>query len=244
MRKTDPYPELTISFLRGDTGHPFCSRYPETFYSKFTAPHPRTPGISAYQDGCSILVLPHTYAEYWDSVAGYGTRRKVRKAHKLGYRFRTIDRDDYLDDIHAINTSLDQRQGKPMSEAYLTRPKPYGALPTFGCPRHALRTYGVLQGDHLVAYTWVYQIGEMCLFSTILGHGAHMADGTMYMLVAGVLEDLISSAGTRYAMYNMHLSGTEGLRFFKEQMGFRAYWVTWQLSDEPVASEQPPVGIP
>jgi hypothetical protein len=42
-------------------------------------------------------------------------------------------------------------------------------------------------------------------------------------------------------MYNMHQSGTEGLRFFKEQMGFASHWVNWQLgADDPPFTGTPP----
>jgi hypothetical protein len=40
-------------------------------------------------------------------------------------------------------------------------------------------------------------------------------------------------------MYERHTSGTAGLQFFKERMGFRPYWVDWQLADEPVVSNRP-----
>jgi len=236
----DRSPELTISFLRADTPDPACVELPDTFYAKFTAPHPRHPEHGAYQNGCSILVLPATYDEYWEGAAGYGTRRKVRKAEKEGYTFAFIDRDQYLDDIYAINTSMEERQGREMTEGYRTRPGPYGPLPDYGCPHHQVRTYGVLKDGHLVAYTWLYQMGEMCLFSTILGHGDHLNAGVMYLLIAGTLRDIIPFAGTKYAMYNMHVSGTEGLRFFKEQMGFASYWVNWQLADEPPFTKTPP----
>jgi hypothetical protein len=86
-----------------------------------------------------------------------------------------------------------------------------------------------------VAYTWVYQVGEMCLFNRILGHGAHLDSGIMYTLVAGSIADLMP-AGLRYAMYERHTSGSEGLRYFKEKLGFRSYWVDWQLADEEVHS--------
>jgi hypothetical protein len=225
--------ELTISLLRADTPEPACIELPDQFYEKFTAPHPRHPEHGAYQNGCSILVLPDTFEAYWEGGAGYGTRRKVRKALKEGYTFGLIERDEYLDDIFAINTSLPERQGREMTEGYRSRPGPYGPLPRYSCPKHQLLTYGVIKDGHLVAYTWLYQIGEMCLFSTILGHGDHLNAGVMYLLIAETLRDLIPTASTRYAMYNMHQSGTEGLRFFKEQMGFRSVWVNWQLGAEP-----------
>jgi hypothetical protein len=237
----DPYPELTISFERGDRADPACAELPDQLHAKFTAPHARHAWHGAYQDGASILVLPDTFEAWWEGPAGYGTRRKVRKAQKEGYAFERIDRDLYLDDVFAINTSMAERQGREMTAAYRQRPEPFGPLPDYGCPRHQIRTYGVLKDGHLVAYTWLYQVGQMCLFSTILGHGDHLNAGVMYLLVAETLRDVIAVAGTRYAMYNMHLSGTEGLRFFKEQMGFGPFWVNWQLADEAVSRPNPPV---
>ena len=236
----DRDPELTISFLRADTDDPACVEISDMFYEKFTAPHARHPETGAYQDGCSILVLPETFEAYWEGPAGYGTRRKVRKAEKSGYTFGLIDRDQYLDDIFAINTSMAERQGKEMTERYRARPESYGPLPAYSCPRHQLRTYGVVKDGKLVAYTWLYQMGEVCLFSTILGHGDHLNNGVMYLLVAESLRDVMAVAGTKYAMYNMHISGTEGLRFFKEQMGFASHWVNWQRA----AGEAPFTGTP
>jgi hypothetical protein len=233
-------PQLTINFLAGDTPDPACTGLADELYTKFTAPSPRNPEAGAYQDGASILVLPPTFDEYWNGAAGYGTRRKVRKAEKQGYTFSRIDRDRFLDDIFAINTSLPERQGREMTDAYRTRPGPFGPLPAYACPRHQIRTYGVLKDGHLVAYTWLYQVGEMCLFSTILGHGDHLNNGVMYLLVAETLKDVIATAGTKYAMYNMHRSGTDGLQFFKEQMGFASYWVNWRRS----TGEAPFTGTP
>ena len=225
------YPPLTISFLRGDTTDPHCTAYPDRFWAQFTASSPSDPSVGRYEDGCSILVTPASFDEYWSSPHAYWMRQRVRRAQRDGYRFAAIERDAYLDDIFAINTSLPERQGRPMSEAYRQPPAPQGSLPAFGCPRHALRRYGVLRDGHLYAYAWVYVIGEMCLLSTILGHGDHMRSGIMALLVAESVRDLMANAGLRYAMYNLHASGTDGLRFFKEQMGFAPYHVTWVMGD-------------
>jgi hypothetical protein len=230
----EPFPELWISLLREDTPDRFCVTYPDRLYKQFTTPHPSRPEYGAYQNGCSIIVLPETFEEYWAPMVGHHTDHEVRRAKKAGYSFAIIDRDRYLDDIYEINTSLDERQGVPMSDGYRQRVEPFGPLPHFGCPRHQLRTYGVLKEDRLVAYTWVYQCGEMCLYSQILGHGEHLRFGIMRLLLTESVRDLIAVAGTKYAMYNMHDSGTEGLRFFKERLGFRPYWVNWQLAHEPV----------
>lgn len=230
----EPFPELTISLMRGDTPDPECVALPERWYARFTEPHPRHPEYGTYQNGCSIIVLPKTFEEYWAPMVGHHTDHEVRRATKAGYRFEFVDRDRYRDDIYEINTSLEERQGRPMAERYTKPLEPYGPL-QYTCPRHQLRTYGVLKGEHLVAYTWVILIGEMCLFSTILGHGEHLRFGIMRLLVTEALRDIMGIGETRYAMYATHDSGTEGLRFFKERLGFRPYWVNWQLAHEPVA---------
>jgi hypothetical protein len=178
-----------------------------------------------------VAVLPDTYEQWFEDV-GYYCRRKVRRAQKRGYTFARINRDDHLEDIHEINTSLEERQGRVMDERYRRAVKPFGPLPNHACPRHQLATYGVFKDGTLVAYAWIYQTGEMFLLSTLLGHGAHLNEGVMFLLIAGVIEDLITTAGSRYAVYERHWSGTEGLRFFKEQMGFRPYLVTFVRGDE------------
>ena len=225
------YPTLTISFLRGDAEDPHCVQYPDRFYAQFTEPSTRDPRIGRYEDGCSILVVPATFDAYWGSPAARWMRQKVRGAGRAGYRFAHIAREDYLDDIYAINTSMPERQGRPMAEAYLHRPAPQRPLPDFPCAHHALRGYGVLRDGHLYAYAWVYVIGEMCLFSTILGHGEHMKAGIMSLLIVEAVRDLMTTADLRFAMYNLHASGGDGLRFFKEQMGFQPYRVTWTMGD-------------
>ena len=225
------FPPLTISFLRGDTADPHCVQYPDRFYAQFTAPSARDPRAGKYEDGCSILVTPPTFDAYWGSPHAYWMRQKVRRAGREGYVFAPIDRNAFLDDIFAINASMPERQGRPMGEAYQQQPAPQGPSPDFSCARHALRHYGVLREGHLYAYAWVYVVGEMCLFSTILGHGEHMKSGIMSLLVAEAVRDLMTVAGLRYAMYNLHASGTDGLRFFKEQMGFQPFRVTWVMGD-------------
>lgn len=231
-------PSLTISLRKGDTPAPACSDLADYLYGYFMTPAFPGHRYGRYQHACSIIALPETFEAYFEGPAGYGTRRKVRRAEREGYTFRQIEPDAWRDDILAVNTSLGERQGRPMDEAYRTEATPGRDL-AVGCPRHREVWYGIVRDDRLVAYTWVYQVGEMCLFNRILGHGDHMASGVMYQLITGALQDLIPSAGLRYAMYERHTSGTPGLRFFKEQMGFAPYWVDWQLADEPVVSKRP-----
>jgi hypothetical protein len=222
---------LDIALLEGDTLNSACHDLPLRFFRKFTEPTKRNPSIGAYEHGCSILIAPADFEDYWKATSSYWLRQRVRRADREGYVFESIDRNQYLDDIYAINTSLESRQGRLMSESYRTRPSSSAAVAAEGCPRHRLVYYGITRGGHLWAYAWVYQVGEMCLFSTILGHGEHLKSGIMPLLVVRTVADLMETGGLRYAMYNLHASGTDGLRFFKEQMGFQPYDVRWHLGD-------------
>jgi hypothetical protein len=226
-------PPLTISLGAGDSPDPQCIELVDLLYPIYTKQMDAVlPGYGRLSLGTSVNVLPATYDEWFEAV-GYGTRRKVRRAQKGGYTFRLIDRDQHLAELHAINTSMESRQGREMDPKYRVEVKPFGPLPEQTCPRHRLNTYGVFdKEDTLVAYAWIYVTGEMCLYSTLLGHGDHLAEGVMYLLIAGVIEDLIASCNLKYAVYERHWSGTDGLRFFKETMGFKPYLTTFLRGDE------------
>lgn len=231
-------PSLTISFRKGDTTAPACSDLPDELYAQFMTPTSPGRPYGRYQAACSILALPATYSEYIASPELSKVRYAVGRARREGYAFQEIEPEAWRDDILAVNASLDERQGRPMDAAYLTEPIPPRERAA-GCPRHREVWYGIVKDGRLVAYAWIFQVGEMCLFSRILGHGAHMDLGIMYQLVAGVIEGHMSSSDLRYPMYERHTSGTEGLQFFKRRMGFRSCWVDWQLADEPVISRRP-----
>ena len=152
-------------------------------------------------------------------------RRRANHAKNLGYEFREIRREEYGHDIHLVNTSLDQRQGRPMTAGYREE-QTYLPLQQFPCPRHAIRTYGVVDTrGTLVAYLWLYRAGELALVSSILGHGEHLSNDVMYLLFQGVVGAESEQGG--YFVYNRHDSGTNGLRYFKDKLGFEPMEVVW-----------------
>ena len=110
-----------------------------------------------------------------------------------------------------------------MSSGYLERPT-FSPLPDYPCPRHRINTYGVLAGDTLVAYLVLYLSGDMAMVSQILGHADHMRNDVMYLLV---VEALRETPPPVKVFYNRHDGGTEGLRYFKERLGFQPEKVTW-----------------
>ncbi len=180
-----------------------------------------TPG---YTRGVSVLGLPATYDEW--RAAHRTARKRADRAERLGYRFSSIDRSAFADDIFDINTSLPVRQGRPMSAGYQQRPE-HSPLPAYPCPRHRIYEYGVLEGERLRAYLVLYRCGELGLWSQILGHGAHLDADIMYLLAAGALYDQVDAGGVFY--YNRWDSGGAGLRYFKARLGFEEADIVWAL---------------
>lgn len=172
---------------------------------------------------CSVLPMPDS-VEQWRSEHRTA-RKRADRAGRLGYRFDTIRRHERNEDIYAINTSLESRQGRRMSLAYQRHPL-YAPLPDYPCDRHRVSTYGVINArGTLVAYLWLYRVGSLALVSSILGHGDHLANDIMYLLFQGAVEREAEHGG--FFVYNRQDSGTDGLRYFKAKLGFEGVDVEW-----------------
>jgi hypothetical protein len=154
-------------------------------------------------------------------------RKRADRAEGRGYRYTAIHRHRRVDEIHAINVSAPERQGRPMSPGYRQRPSET-PLPAYPCERHAVRTYGVEDRDGLlVAYSVIYRAGQLALVSQILGHAAFLADEVMYLLVQGILKTEHRIDPDGFLVYNRFDSGTDGLRWFKQRLGFERTEVAW-----------------
>lgn len=156
-------------------------------------------------------------------------RKRSGRATRLGYECVPVARHEYADDIYAINTSAPKRQGRRMSDAYWqavskTPDKEYR------CPRHGVHYYGVVDAHGtLVAYLWCYRAGELALVSQILGHADHLGNDVMYLLFEGAMKREYALSGSGFFVYNRADSGTDGLRYFKDKLGFEARGVVWEL---------------
>lgn len=174
---------------------------------------------------CAVLPMPESVDAWRD--AHRTARKRANRACNLGYTFSEIRREEHDDAIFEINTSLERRQGRPMSAGYRERTH-FLPLPEYPCDRHAISTYGVLDERHtLVAYLWLYRAGELALVSSILGHGEHLVNDVMYLLFQGVVARQAHLGG--FFVYNRADSGTEGLRYFKSKLGFEPTEVEWAL---------------
>jgi hypothetical protein len=177
-----------------------------------------------YQRGVSVMENPDGL-EQW-RAEHRTARKRAARAQRLGYWFSQVDYSQYDHDIFAINTSLASRQGRPMSPGYLEFTK-HGKLDEYPCSMHRTITYGVLEADTLVAYMTLHRSGELALVSMILGHGDHLRNDVMYLLFQGMIADQAGRGGVLY--YNRHDSGQDGLRYYKERVGFAEGDVEWIL---------------
>jgi hypothetical protein len=208
----------TVTAIRLETecGDPVCQRFAAPLFEQMS---------SGRYDVCSVLPIPASVDEWRD--AHRTARKRADRAARRHYWAHPIGRHKYADDIYAINTSAAVRQGRPMASGYSVRPSEQ-PLPVYPCARHAIRTYGVLdERASLVAYLWLYRSGQLALVSQVLGHADHLENEIMYLLFQNVLayESMIDPDG--FVVYNRHDSGTDGLRFFKERIGFEPMEVEW-----------------
>lgn len=184
----------------------------------FTKPHPRYRVVSNKSLGVALINL-RAFANgqaYLHSLrqrghAGYHSRR----ARERGYTVAEIDRNDYIDDIYQVNTSLEERQGRPMDPAYGVKTEHYDAS-------DGLRHFGVLDKlGRLVAYGDVGIYGDFAALNRSLG--LKNSDGVMYFLLADVACRLIDDGHLNYFMYDTYLGALPGLRNFKKKLGFQPY---------------------
>lgn len=205
--------QITIHLL-GDCTDPMCVHLEEKIRGTVDMPK--------YRKGAALMRVPVSRA-HWESEHRTA-RKRAWRAERLGYHFDEIDRAMYSDAIYQINISLEHRQGRPMSEGYLEHHQ-QGSLPNYPCKLHNIRTYGVLHAGTLVAYLTLYRIKELALISMILGHGDHLRNDIMYLLFAGLVADQAELGGCFY--YNLWDSGLDGLRYYKEKVGFGPGDIRW-----------------
>lgn len=193
-------------------------------FKHFTKPHPRYKIIRNKSVGMALVNLNEfsdRYA-YLSSVSrkdqgAYHGKRALRR----GFTFLEIDRNAYIDDIHAINTSTTERQGRPMDSSYFERPAHYECKPHF-------RYFGIINSDGvLVAYCNIATYGNFAATDRLLGHKNN--DGTMYLLLVEIICRLIDDSQVQYFMYDTFIGAQDGLRNFKRRLGFRPYRIRYSL---------------
>ena len=193
-------------------------------YTNFTRPHPRYKVFGNKSMGVALIDLARfdNVGSYLDAVRHHGhAGPQSRKAAARGYRLRRIDRNEHLDEIHAIHVSIPERQGRPMDESYVTRRTSYPEEPHCEC-------HGVFDaGGRLAAYCNVALFGNFAATDQLMGYRNN--DGMMYLLLSHIVCGLIEARRVNWFMYDTWFGGNHGLREFKRRVGFQPYRARYRL---------------
>ncbi|NHZ96269.1 hypothetical protein [Massilia sp. CCM 8734] len=193
-------------------------------YRYYTKRHPRYKIIQHKSWGAALIDLRrfNNRHDYFDSIKGrnWGAQH-IKRARTRGYRLAEIERNDYVDAIFDINTSVEARQGRPMDQTYLEKQPCFDKLLNF-------RYYGVLSPDNrLVAYANVGHYGNFHAFERLIGYRNN--DGIMHLLVGDITAGLIDQGLAHYLMYDTYFGALPGLRQFKTMLGFTPYRALYHL---------------
>jgi hypothetical protein len=193
-------------------------------YRYYTKPHPRYKIIRHKTMGAALIDLQEmgTRDKYLDHIKGKNAGAyHAKRARSRGYAFTEIDRNQHVADIYDINTSLDNRQGRPMDQVYREKQTSFETLPHF-------RYYGILNPHgRLVAYANLGLYGNFASFSHLIG--LRNNDGIMHFLVVEIILQLIERQQVRYVMYDTFFGAQPGMQTFKKILGFRPYRARYTL---------------
>jgi hypothetical protein len=195
--------------LNGHSSTDQCHEYREKWFDHFDSL------------GSEVALLnTESYDRYFNTV-GPKTRNMIRKSNKLCYYYEFFNFNDELDSMFEVNTSVAERQGQPMTAAYLTKPKPISGLEP--CALHQQVYIGGFYEGRLVAYCWLAMCNEVAVINRILGHADHQSGtGLMDGLVNELVKVCSRNEHVNYLSYRTLTSTTKGLEKFKKNVGFRS----------------------
>ena len=192
-------------------------------YRNFTKPHPKFKFIQHKSWGAALIDFQEcgSFEAYLDKIKGHNLGGyHARRARARGYLMTEIDRNRYVDDIHAINTSIEERQGRPMDAHYQLRQSSFERVPNFNY-------FGVLKEGKLMAYANLGLYGNFSALSQLMG--CRNNDGIMHLLMVEIVARLMRERRVRYLMYDTYFGAQPGLRQFKTILGFSPYRAKYSL---------------
>jgi hypothetical protein len=199
------------------------ARIPEA-YRYFTKPHPKYRIIQNKSVGAALIDLRAvaTRDSYLEQIKGKNLGAfHAKRARARGYVVTEIERNNFIDEIHAVNTSVETRQGRTMDTGYLQKVSHFEAIPHY-------KYFGLLDAHgKLMAYADLAFYGDFCAFSRIIGHRNN--DGIMHLLVVDIVCRLLDEASLNYVMYDTFFGARPGLRQFKTIVGFKPYRAKYRL---------------
>jgi hypothetical protein len=193
----------------------------EALLRSFRRPHPRYKLVRFKAVGVALLPLDGVAdADAYLATRRYA-RRRVGRAERLGYAFGVFEPDERRAELLAIHSSIPERQGRPIDPEYLDPEAVYETGPH-------IEYAGVMRDDVVVAYSRLHFAGDIAGMMRVMGHGAHLDNGIMFLLTAGIVGHVKTEhPETRYVFYDTFFGAGTGLRAFKERLGFRPHYVRW-----------------
>jgi len=195
------------------------------FYRLATKRHPRYLIIPFKAVGVALLQIPDNFDDFIKGHPMRVLRQNRNRALKSGYQFKAINTMEHLNEVLEINSCTGIRQGRQMPPEYFNAEK----VETF--TRKFPTMFGVVDSNGVLrSYIIAEFYGEICVLIRILGHVEHESDGIMYLMVGGLVEYIIEKyPRVKWIMYDTFVGAPQSLRFFKEKLGFRPYWVHWDI---------------
>jgi hypothetical protein len=199
-------------------------------FELFSSPHHEFPFVPRRSLGVALINLKQSEYDYRRHILKPLAKRKLKQASRLQYVYGRIDSAAAIDAIMEINRSLPVRQGVAMDDYYQSEEE-FAPL-----VREHEQVHVVMDSSGcIVAYALVLNIGDVWVIEHVLGHGAHLKNGIMYLLMSKMIEEKLALANVAgnpgWIMYDSILGSSDGLRQFKAVLGFTPYWVRWRWAD-------------
>lgn len=175
----------------------------------------------------AVLDLGVNEADYTSRLkAQKGVWSDIRRAQRKGFMVREFAWSAHIPDIHAINHSMPERQGRPMAPQYrrgmdeLGEHDPSARPPLQLCSQHWRKMAGVFSMEgRLVAYISLIRSDNLAMYSMILGHGDYLRFGIMHLIHWRLAQSLIDES-VEMLLYGGWKDGGPGLRNWKRRLGF------------------------
>jgi hypothetical protein len=202
----------------------FNPEHVQSVYKHFTKRHPRFMVIPNKSVGAALVHLGHYHSrgEYMDAIKGNNAAAHyARRARAKGYRLLEIDRNDFIDEIHEVNTSVEIRQGQPMDRTYMEKKTHY-------VPEKNFKYYGAFNAaGKLTAYSELGFYGNFASFNRVIG--IRNNDGAMHLMVTEIICQMIEDGNFNYLMYDTYFGASPGLKAFKTMLGFQPYRAKYSI---------------
>jgi len=174
------------------------------------------------------LAMLDTWHNYRETTLNAKSRNMVVKS-KRHFFYQVFNYNYHLIEIYDINTSMPERQGKPMTTAYLSKPEPI-AVPWRLCvsQHRYVHIGGFDDNNKLKAYCALAIVGELAIINTILGHCDSLSHGVMNGLIDYIVNYLKTTTGVKFLNYLDLTNCSPGLKSFKESVGFKPMSVNFE----------------